>query len=679
MRNREEQIKKKSMSLRTKLILAFSLVLLLPSLIIGLSSYQSASNNIDEQLHNSTEESLLIIDNTISNFINSQKENVNYIADASDVEGFLEEDSAEQRALLDTFQNTKIDVEQSYVGTEQGNFMNSPTSFQNPPDYDPRERPWYQTAMGSNGEVIITPPYISQSSNEPVTTLARTTEDGLGVAALNLKLSVITDMLNEISIGEKGFVFLLDQNNTVVSHPNVELGTESTDPLFETEDTRGQFDYAFDGQELSLNFLTNEETGWKIYAAMDKEEIAQASSSILFTTIIVMVLSLIVGAVVIFFILRSIVGPISKLTLAAERMSQGELNKEFYVHPSRNDEIGRLGNAFEKMRFALSTTLSSVQDKAQHLAASSEELSASTEENTRATEQISSEMQEMASGVDAQRESIKQGNLVSEEMASSVHTVSVRTEQVQKTASNATKFVDEGNEAIQTSIEQMTQIKDTVLELSSSVEGLGNSSDEISKVVDAIKSIAEQTNLLALNAAIEAARAGEQGKGFAVVAEQVRNLAEQSAESTQVISGIIQSIQLETAKTVKKMSESTSQVEKGIEVVNVAGKSFTEMKQFVEDVAKEVGEVASHAQSMASGTDQFVHTFKEISAISETTAASTENISASTEEQLASMEEISTSVGTLTLLAEELQNLVLQFDVAEAGEELEALSQKEEK
>ncbi|MDQ0205719.1 methyl-accepting chemotaxis protein [Alkalicoccobacillus murimartini] len=667
MSKKEKQSKGTFMSLRTKLIMAFSIVLLLPSLIIGLSSYYSASTNVNQQMIESTKESLLIIDNTIGNFINTQEENISYIADASVVEnGFLEEETPEQRILLDTFQNTKGDVEQTFVGTEEGNFMNSPTSFQNPPDYDPRERPWYQTAMDAGGEVIITPPYISASSNEPVTTVARMTADQLGVAALNLKLSVITEMLNEISVGKEGYIFLLDQNNMYISHPTEELGEEADEAFLKFQDSvSGQIDYTYEGREQTLNYLTNEETGWKMVAAMYKEESQETMAPIFNTTVIVMAVSIISGAVLIFFLLRSIIGPIYRLTNAAERMSQGELGTEFYVNPTRNDEIGRLSKAFEKMRYSLSSMVSNVQDKAQHLAASSEQLAASTEENTRATEQISNEMQEMATGVDSQMESIHQGSRVSQEMSKSVHTVASRSEQVQHTTSNASKVVDKGNDAIQTSIEQMTQIKGTVLELSSSVEGLGNRSNEISKVVDVIKSIAEQTNLLALNAAIEAARAGEQGKGFAVVAEQVRNLAEQSAESTQIISDIIQSIQSETSKTVKKMGESTSQVEKGIEVVNIAGKSFTEMKKFIDEVADEVSEVSNQTKSMASGTDQFVRTFNEILAISETTSASTENVSASTEEQLASMQEISASVTTLTGLAEELQNLVQQFDVNE--------------
>ncbi|WYP26069.1 methyl-accepting chemotaxis protein [Alkalihalobacillus sp. FSL W8-0930] len=664
---KEKQPTGKTLSMRSKLILAFSIVLILPSIIIGFSSYQSASSNIEDKLQSSTTESLSIIDDTISNFIQSQKENIAYIADASDIEnGFLEEETEEQRILLDTFQNTKADVEQTFVGTEEGNFMNSPTSFQNPPDYDPRERPWYQTAMDAGQEIILTAPYISASSGEPVTTVARTTADGLGVAALNLKLSEITDMLNNITIGEKGYVFLLDQNNMYVSHPTEELGEPAAEEFLSFQDSvSGKIDYLYNETEQTLNYLTNEETGWKIVAVMDQAEIQQASTPILHTTLLVLVSSLIVGLIVIFFLLRSIVGPISLLTKVAERMSQGDLGTKYEVHPNRNDEIGRLGKAFEHMRFALSTMLTSVQDKAQHLAASSEELAASTEENTRATEQISDEMQEMATGVETQSERIKQGNTVSIQMAQSVQTVSQRTEQVQNTASNASHLVQDGNKAIQTSVEQMTQIKDTVQELSASVQGLGKSSDEISKVVDVIKSIAEQTNLLALNAAIEAARAGEQGKGFAVVAEQVRKLAEQSAESTQVIGGIIQSIQKETTHTVKKMDESTNQVEKGIEVVHVAGKAFTEMKKFVDEVAMEVAEVSEQTKQMAAGTDQFVKTFNDISTISENTAASTETVSASTQEQLASMEEISASVETLTGLAEELQGLVQQFEVKE--------------
>lgn len=307
--------------------------------------------------------------------------------------------------------------------------------------------------------------------------------------------------------------------------------------------------------------------------------------------------------------------------------------------------------------------LTNVQDKSQHLAASSEQLAASAEENSRATEQISTEMYALANGVELQRDRINQGNLVSKKMIESVDAVSARTQQVQTTVLSVKEAVEKGNNAVQKTIEQMNNIQTTVLDLSNGVKELGRNSKDVSKIVEAIKGIANQTNLLALNASIEAARAGEHGRGFAVVADQVRKLAEQSAASTTDIQGILDNIQKGTAKTVSNMGQSKSQVQVGIEVVQVAESAFVEMNLYMDSVHTEVKEVNEHTALMASGTEEFNKTFNTIMTISEMAASSTEAISASTEEQLASTQEIAASAYMLTTFAEELGELVQQFEL----------------
>ncbi len=211
----------------------------------------------------------------------------------------------------------------------------------------------------------------------------------------------------------------------------------------------------------------------------------------------------------------------------------------------------------------------------------------------------------------------------------------------------------------------MTQIKETVKSLSLHIDTLGKRSTEIEEVTETIKGIATQTNLLALNAAIEAARAGEHGRGFSIVADEVRKLSEMTSVSTETITELVLSVQKDTELTIQQMNKSSNQVDKGIEVVQTAGLSFEEMKQFVQVVATEVRQSANNMAALGEDSQDFASTFQDLSSISETASASMQNISASTEEQLASMEEITASVEQLGEVAVELKQLISQFDVDE--------------
>jgi methyl-accepting chemotaxis protein len=209
----------------------------------------------------------------------------------------------------------------------------------------------------------------------------------------------------------------------------------------------------------------------------------------------------------------------------------------------------------------------------------------------------------------------------------------------------------------------MSSISNTVNDLAKVIKGLGDRSQEIGQIVEVITGIAQQTNLLALNAAIEAARAGEHGRGFAVVADEVRKLAEQSAESAQQITNLIGTIQADTSTAVNVMDSTIQEVSSGIGVVNTAGEAFNRIENLINTVAKQIQEVSAASQQMSVGAMQVVKAIDEISDVSEKTAAGTQNVSAAAQEQLASMEEISASSSSLSKMATELQTLVSRFKV----------------
>ncbi|GAX91184.1 methyl-accepting chemotaxis protein [Effusibacillus lacus] len=384
--------------------------------------------------------------------------------------------------------------------------------------------------------------------------------------------------------------------------------------------------------------------------------------SVTITVLVISVVGLVLAILIGFFISRMISKPMVAMAGIAELIASGDLTAD-EIKVKNRDEIGDLANSFNQMARNLRNLIRQVGSSAEQVAAASEELTASAEQTSKATEQIASTIQEVAVGSEKQVRSVDESAKAINEMSVGVQQIAANAQNVSSTAIQASEIASEGNQAIQTVVRQMNSISSTVNGLADAVKGLGERSQEIGQIVEVITSIAAQTNLLALNAAIEAARAGEHGRGFAVVADEVRKLAEQSAQSAQQIADLITSIQGETNNAVQTMETATKEVADGIKVVTTAGESFKEIQRFVNEVASQIEEVSASSQQMSAGTEQVVNSINVITEAAETAAAGTQNVSAAAEEQLASMEEITASASALSKMAEELQTLVGKFKV----------------
>lgn len=198
---------------------------------------------------------------------------------------------------------------------------------------------------------------------------------------------------------------------------------------------------------------------------------------------------------------------------------------------------------------------------------------------------------------DAQQQTVGSINSSTETLSETVVQISSSASQVSEAARSASNLAKSGGHIVQETIQGMRRINESVTLGSSAVDNLGRKSDEIGAIVAVINGIAEQTNLLALNAAIEAARAGEQGRGFAVVADEVRKLAEKTAQATKEISGMIQSVQQETQNAISTMQSGTEQVRGGVEKATEAGRALQEIVLSVERVSEMIERIATGAAS----------------------------------------------------------------------------------
>jgi methyl-accepting chemotaxis protein len=253
-----------------------------------------------------------------------------------------------------------------------------------------------------------------------------------------------------------------------------------------------------------------------------------------------------------------------------------------------------------------------------------EGLSAGSEQVTSASTQVAGASQEMAEGSSEQASSL-------EETSSSLEEMSSMTKQNADNANQADGAMKAAGKQVEQGVEAMTR-------MSSAIDAIQASSGETAKIIKTIDEIAFQTNLLALNAAVEAARAGEAGKGFAVVAEEVRNLAQRSAEAARNTSDLIE--------------ESQKNAEAGVNVAEEVAKNLTGIQEGAGKVGTLIAEIAAASKEQAQGIEQVNLAVAEMDKVVQRNAANAEESASASEELSSQAQELNAMVADLVTIVD---------------------------
>jgi methyl-accepting chemotaxis protein len=299
------------------------------------------------------------------------------------------------------------------------------------------------------------------------------------------------------------------------------------------------------------------------------------------------------------------------------------------------DEFGDLARNCNQVITNLRQLIQGIISRSTQLAAASEQTSAITVETTTAIREQKSQVTQAATAT-TEMSSTSQGVMQSSNDAlAEIKNADSEAERV--------KVISENNK------QTILQLSKEVDQASTVINKLHKDSASIGSILDVIRGIAEQTNLLALNAAIEAARAGEQGRGFAVVADEVRSLASKTQASTQEIQAMIQVLQTGAHAAVEAMNKGKKQAENCVTQTEVAAQALESITNAVH-LAHDMSEQISHAaKEQNQVSNEISHLLESIVTIAEQTASGAEQTSQSSHE--------------VARLAEELRQSVDQFKV----------------
>src|SRR5574338_133190 len=361
-----------------------------------------------------------------------------------------------------------------------------------------------------------------------------------------------------------------------------------------------------------------------------------------------------------YFMSRRITKPIIKATEIATKISQGDLTYAVQESKSR-DEIGKLLEAERQMISNLRETISQVQVASQSVSSSAQQVAASGSELTSSVQQIASTIDQVAKGSTSQAENLSKSRQIVEDLSVTMNKLAVDAVDSVEVTKQVGILSERGAESAKEAGDRMNNIIKVTNNSAVKVRSLAQKTSEITLVLDAIRQIADQTNLLALNAAIEAARAGEAGRGFAVVADEVRHLAESSAQSSDEIDAKLKQIHEYAQEVVSEIEISSNEVNQGKMVIDSSLKTLHQIATNIKNVSENVKKLAEFAHEQETKVTSVSTDAIEIASVSEENAASTEEASAAVEQQTAQTHEIAGASTQLAELASQLQSALARF------------------
>lgn len=511
------------------------------------------------------------------------------------------------------------------------------------------------------------------TANEPTVTMGRVLKnlnhpEAEFTLLIEIKSAALTETLANLKIGESGQINVLTLDNTIVHAARPEL--------IETPSALGLTETQFSGTPTS--FAAADEQGirqlvvykqlqtapWRLIGYAPESDFLSAADKLVHVTVIMMGVAIAVALGIGFYLFRNVGKPLQKLSRLMEEGERGNLKVR--ANFKGRDEIGRLGQSFNKMMEQIAWLVEGIQRSTQELWQTADTLAQASRETATTAGEIAAATEEIAQGSSSLAEEAEKGNALTDEISTRMDRVIHLTKAMDTSAARIVEVSEQGQKHMERLVEKTEDVSRMTGMIEENSGQLSQSTLSIRSILQPMIEMTRRTNILSLNATIEASRAGAAGKGFAVIAEEIRKLSAQSDNSIRSVSTMTEEIQAAIENTVNVLQEITPKFREQLESVTSASSIFQSVGREMDGFTGELQSASTSVSELMSAQLALRDFVSNVGSVVQQNGASTEEVASMASGQYRVSEDLVGLSRHLKELSESLKQSLSVFELHSA-------------